>query len=91
MKLISTPGKPILGDLTLPGDKSLSHRAVLFAALAHGESIIDNFLVAGVTQVMLEALTSLGVDWALQGSRLVVRGRGLDGLQPLSASIHCGN
>ena len=91
MKLITTPGKPLLGDIALPGDKSLSHRAVLFAALADGESVIENFLMAGVTQVMLEALTSLGVDWTMQGSQLVIHGRGLGGLRLPAAPINCGN
>ncbi len=91
MKLISTPGNSIHGELTLPGDKSLSHRALLFAALAHGESVIDNFLMAGVTKVMLDALKSLGVDWEFKGGRLIVQGRGLNGLKPPAASIQCGN
>ena len=91
MKLVVTPGKPLRGSLTLAGDKSLSHRAALFAAMAQGESVVDNFLVAGVTQVMLEALTSLGISWELEGSRLLVRGKGLSGLKPPQEAIYCGN
>lgn len=75
----------------MSGDKSLSHRAALFAAMAQGDSVVDNFLVAGVTQVMLEALTSLGISWKLEGSQLIVRGKGLGGLRPAQESIYCGN
>ena len=91
MKLVVTPGRTLKGSLTLAGDKSLSHRAALFAALAQGESIVDNFLVAGVTQVMLDALTSLGIRWELKGSRLIVHGEGLGGLRPAQQAIYCGN
>lgn len=91
MKLISTPGNPLRGSTTLPGDKSMSHRAALFAALAEGESRIGNFLVSGVTDAMLRALTSLGVNWTLQGTTLDIRGQGLQGLRPPTGVVDCGN
>lgn len=91
MELTVNPGRSLSGSLSMPGDKSLSHRALLFAALARGESVIDNFLVAGVTQAMLEALTSLGVRWQLDGSRLSVDGQGLEGIRAPITSLHCGN
>jgi 3-phosphoshikimate 1-carboxyvinyltransferase len=81
----------LAGEILLPGDKSLSHRAALFAALAQGESVIDRFLVSGVTRAMLNALTALGVDWRLDGTRLCVTGRGLRGLRAPDAPISCGN
>jgi 3-phosphoshikimate 1-carboxyvinyltransferase len=79
------------GDVRLPGDKSLSHRASLFAALAEGESVIERFLVSGVTRMMLNALTSLHIPWTLKGDTLVVTGRGLQGFREPAAPIHCGN
>ena len=90
------PGAGLQGEVGpgngLPGDKSLSHRAALFAALAEGESRIENFLVSGVTQAMLEALTALQVPWELEGSTLTVQGRGLRGWTPLTEPvIYCGN
>src|SRR3989304_2009594 len=91
MKLISSPGRPLEGTAALPGDKSLSHRASLFAALAEGESCIENFLVSGVTHAMLKALAALGVSWQLKDSSLTVQGRGFRGLQPPAAHLDCGN
>lgn len=94
MKLTITPGHPLRGSVAAPGDKSLSHRAALFAALAVGESCVDNFLVSGVTDAMLRALTSLGVAWSLNGVTLRVNGRGLDGLRAQRApqqALDCGN
>jgi 3-phosphoshikimate 1-carboxyvinyltransferase len=92
-----TPGRPLQGVVPLheagglPGDKSLSHRAALFAALADGESRIDNFQVSGVTRAMLRALSALGVDWELQGTSLRVSGTGLTGLREPDQPIDCGN
>jgi 3-phosphoshikimate 1-carboxyvinyltransferase len=92
MNLISSTSSALQGEITLPGDKSLSHRAALFAALAEGESRIDNFLASGVTQALLDALTSLGVNWTLQQDGvLMVQGRGLEGLHSPQAPLNCGN
>ena len=82
---------PLSGELPLPGDKSLSHRAALFASLAEGESVIDRFLVSGVTDVMLGALAGLGVEWHLDGTRLLVRGQGLRSLRAPEKALNCGN
>jgi len=82
---------PLWGTLTLPGDKSLSHRAALFAALAEGESRVENFLLAGVTRPLLDALTALGVVWRWEGSTLTVVGRGLGGLRAPEVPLNCGN
>jgi 3-phosphoshikimate 1-carboxyvinyltransferase len=96
--LTVAPGRSLRGQvggqygLPLPGDKSLSHRAALFAAMAEGRSQIENFLVSGVTQAMLDALTALGVSWQLDGTRLTVQGAGLrmpPGLSPVT--LDCGN
>ena len=93
MSLVSSPGNPLKGTIKLPGDKSMSHRAALFAALSSGNCLVQNFLVAGVTQVMLEALTELGIEWSLAGTTLQVQGmglsRGFDGIEPVG--LDCGN
>jgi 3-phosphoshikimate 1-carboxyvinyltransferase len=92
-----TPGHAVCGTIgpgqrhALPGDKSLSHRAALFAALAEGQSRIENFLVSGVTEAMLESLKRLGVAWRLEGTRLEVQGVGLKGLNEPAAPLNCGN
>lgn len=91
MKLTTLPKHPLKGSVVLPGDKSLSHRAALFAALAYGESSIQNFLFSGVTKVMLEALQSLGVAYELVGTTLTVKGNGLRSFQTPEAPLYCGN
>jgi 3-phosphoshikimate 1-carboxyvinyltransferase len=77
---------------SLPGDKSLSHRAALFGAMGSGVSKIRNFLVSGVTQAMLNALTVLEVPYHLTGSDLTIDGIGLQierGRSPVR--LDCGN
>ena len=91
MRLTVIPGSPLRGVVALPGDKSLSHRSALFAALAEGQSRIENFLVSGVTRAMLDALRELGVPWSLHGTTLMVDGRGLRGLASPSRPLNCGN
>ena len=91
MNLTVAPGTPLIGEVIPPGDKSISHRAALFAALAEGESLIEGFLVSGVTQVMLAALQELGVPWALDENILHIKGQGLAGLRLPSHVIDCGN
>ena len=96
MELRVSPGRPLQGVVSLPGDKSLSHRAALLGALVKGESRVENFLVAGVTRAMLEALTAIGIEWALEGDSLRIVGKGLEGLRQEHAGrapvwIDCGN
>ena len=91
--LTITPGYAIQGTVQPPGDKSISHRAALFAALAGspaqpGESCFENFLVAGVTRAMLDALQVLGVEWRLEGTTLTVRGAGPEGLRQSARRRH---
>jgi 3-phosphoshikimate 1-carboxyvinyltransferase len=91
MNLTLHPARRLSGTVDVPGDKSLSHRAALFAALADGESVIGNFLVSGVTRAMLDALTALGVAWRLDGTRLTVTGHGLRGWSTPATAVDCRN
>ena len=85
------PRRILKGSYSLPGDKSLSHRAALFAAMAERQSVVENFLVAGVTRAMLEALTALQVPWALDGTTLTVTSPGLRAWKSPQQAIDCGN
>lgn len=92
MILIAQTGAPLKGSYRPAGDKSLSHRAALFAALAEGESVIERFLVSGVTHAMLRSLTALGIVWELSPDQtLRVAGQGLCGFTPPAAPLDCGN
>lgn len=93
MNLISKSGNPLKGSVSaeLPGDKSISHRAALFAAFADGTSRIEHFQVSGVTRPMLQALTSFGIQWSLEGETLTVEGRGIGTWKNPTFPIDCGN
>ncbi len=91
MNMTTNPGRALTGTVSLPGDKSLSHRAALIASLAAGRSQIENFLVSGVTSRLLEALTSLGITWKLNGTTLILDGKGLGGFSVPFGPLDCGN
>jgi 3-phosphoshikimate 1-carboxyvinyltransferase len=91
VNLSLTAGNALNGEIALPGDKSLSHRAALFASLAEGTSVVRRFLVSGVTRAMLRSLTALGVEWSLDGDTLTIRGGGLRGFSAPAAPLDCGN
>ncbi|MDR1572479.1 MAG: 3-phosphoshikimate 1-carboxyvinyltransferase [Clostridiales Family XIII bacterium] len=62
------------GIVTPPASKSISHRAVICAALAHGESVIDNVTLSDDIRATLEGVGALGAEWRLEGRTLYVRG-----------------
>lgn len=67
-------GHPLKGTASVPGDKSLSHRAVLFSALAEGESRVRGWLPAGDTLATLQAVQALGIAIDRQGNDLTIQG-----------------
>lgn len=87
-----TPARRLRGTLpALPGDKSISHRAALLAALADGPTAITNYSTGADCASTLACLRQLGVDIARDGATVRVHGRGRDGLQPPTAVLDCGN
>ncbi|WP_367382588.1 3-phosphoshikimate 1-carboxyvinyltransferase [Stenotrophomonas cyclobalanopsidis] len=89
---IARKGRPLQGSLTIPGDKSVSHRSVMFAALADGTSHIEGFLEGEDTRATARIFSQLGVRIETpSASQRVVHGVGIDGLQAPSAPLDCGN
>lgn len=94
--LIRPQKTPLTGTITVPGDKSISHRAVMLASLAEGTSYIRNWLPAGDTLATLAAMQAMGVHIQIdktspQAWNLVIEGRGLHGLQPTAQPLDCRN
>ncbi len=89
---IAGPGRPLHGTLDVPGDKSVSHRAVMFAAIADGVSRIDGFLEGEDTRATAAIFAQLGVriETPEPGVR-IVHGVGVDGLRAPDAPLDCGN
>jgi len=89
---VSSPVESLRGEIRVPGDKSISHRAVMFASLADGVSRITGFLEGEDTRATAHAFAQMGVriDTPSASGR-VVHGVGIDGLNAPSAPIDCGN
>ena len=86
------PGGQACGTLTLPGDKSISHRAFLIAALAEGTSHLNGVLDSEDCRATARALTRMGVDiQEASPGNWTVEGRGPDGLQAPEAPLDLGN
>lgn len=89
---ISSPSGPLRGEIRVPGDKSISHRAIMLAALAEGTSRISGFLEGEDTRATARAFASMGVRIQTAGpSERIVHGVGLHGLRAADAAIDCGN
>ncbi len=85
------PVREVGGELQVPGDKSISHRAALLSALAEGTSTIKGFLRGDDCLATAAALRALGVEVNSVGGDLTVEGVGLDGLQAPEAPLDLGN
>lgn len=79
------------GTIAVPGDKSISHRAVMFNAVAEGNARITNFLTGADCLSTIGCMQALGVKIERSGSDVQVFGRGLRGLQAPGTILDCGN
>jgi 3-phosphoshikimate 1-carboxyvinyltransferase len=85
------PAASIRGDVAVPGDKSISHRALLIGAIAEGESSIRSLGVSEDVLATASAVQALGVDVEIEGDEARVGGVGLRGLRAPERPIDCGN
>ena len=85
------PAESLRGTINLPGDKSISHRAAIFAALATGETRIENYATSADCASTLDCLRNLGVEIRRENSTVFVRGVGKKGFTKPSKPLDCGN
>jgi 3-phosphoshikimate 1-carboxyvinyltransferase len=83
--------KRIVGKLEMPGDKSISHRAAMIAALAKGTSRIQNFATSEDCAATLRCLEQLGVSIVRKSDDVMVQGAGTRGLSAPKEPLDCGN
>jgi 3-phosphoshikimate 1-carboxyvinyltransferase len=86
-----SPTSKVAGTIDLPGDKSISHRAAMFAAIAEGTSRISNFASSADCASTIACLQALGVRIERDGSNVTVHGVGKTGLRAPSVPLDCGN
>jgi 3-phosphoshikimate 1-carboxyvinyltransferase len=83
--------RPLVGELRVPGDKSLSHRAVMLASLARGRSTLSGLATGGDVRATMRAFSSLGVSVKAVGTDATITGSGFDGLREADDVIDCDN
>lgn len=86
------PGGRLTGRLRVPGDKSISHRAIMFGAIADGQTRVTGFLEGADAISTMDVFRALGVriDGPVDG-QVTVHGVGIDGLRGSTAPLDCGN
>lgn len=89
MKLTKSAG--LRGELSIPGDKSISHRAVMFGSLAKGTTHISNFLSGADCLSTIDCFRKMGVLIEQDGTNVTVHGNGLHGLKAPSETLDVGN
>lgn len=92
MELIIRPARTLRGAVTVPGDKSISHRALMLGAIADGDTVVENFLEGEDCLATLTCFRVMGVDIDGPASgRVIIHGRGLHGLLEPSEVLDAGN
>lgn len=83
--------KPLRGELSVPGDKSITHRAVMLGSIARGTTEVTNFLNGADCLSTISCFRKLGITVEQKEDRLLIHGRGLHGLRGTEGLLDCGN
>ncbi len=83
--------RPLRGELEVPGDKSIGHRAVILGSVARGETRITNLSAGADNSSTVAAFRRMGVGFRREGDSLCIEGGGWDGLRAPPETIDCGN
>jgi 3-phosphoshikimate 1-carboxyvinyltransferase len=85
------PAAAIRGELSVPGDKSISHRSIMLGAIANGVTTVQGFLRGEDNMATMAAFRAMGVHIDDDSVTLAIHGRGLHGLQEPEDVLDCGN
>lgn len=91
MDKIIKPIEHLRGEIELPGDKSISHRAVFIGAIANGRTEAENFLEGEDCLHTVSAFQAMGIDIGLREKKITIAGRGLNGLRKPDKKLYLGN
>jgi 3-phosphoshikimate 1-carboxyvinyltransferase len=91
METIVKPVENVEGRIRVPGDKSISHRALLFSSLTEGSVEIEGLLEAGDTVSTMNCLKALGVEIEKDGEKITVKGKGMRGFKEPENVLDAGN
>ncbi|MBC1457459.1 3-phosphoshikimate 1-carboxyvinyltransferase [Listeria newyorkensis] len=88
---LTTNKQGLNGTIRVPGDKSISHRSIMFGALAEGTTTVTNFLMGEDCLSTIGVFRALGVTIDVTPEKIVVQGKGWDGLQKPAETLDVGN
>ncbi|MCM3730228.1 3-phosphoshikimate 1-carboxyvinyltransferase [Fictibacillus nanhaiensis] len=86
-----TPIQSLNGTIKVPGDKSISHRAVMFGSIAEGKTTINGFLTGEDCLSTISCFKKLGVNIEQDNEQVTVNGKGISGLKPPTEDLYVGN
>lgn len=91
MNKLIKPAKCLRGKITVPGDKSISHRSVMLGSIAKGTTHVSGFLTGADCLSTISCFKKLGIDIEVKGTNVTVHGKGLHGLTAPSETLDVGN
>lgn len=91
VKKLMTKSHSLKGEIKVPGDKSISHRAVMFGSISNGTTSVTNFLPGEDCLSTISCFRNLGVEINQDGSQVTVHGKGLSGLEKSDKTLYVGN
>ncbi len=86
-----SPCNSLSGVITIPGDKSISHRAIMMGSIANGVTKVSGFLEGNDSLATLKSFQKMGVDIEQSGSKLTIKGLGMHGLKAPTKPLNLGN
>lgn len=90
-KYFGAPAGPLKGEITIPGDKSISHRAVMFGSLSQGDTEVTGFLPGADCLSTIRCFRTLGVSIEQEQDKVIIHGNGPEGLKAPSGVLDVGN
>lgn len=82
---------PLRGEIEIPGDKSISHRAIMFGSLAKGTTEVTHFLQGADCLSTISCFQKLGIEIENTQEKIIIHGKGLQGLSAPTDILDCGN
>ncbi len=89
--MVINPARKISGEITLPGDKSISHRAVMIGAISKGRTVVKDIPDSDDCEYTIRAFRDMGIDIKKDGDYTTIEGKGLKGLKKPKGNLNVGN
>lgn len=90
-KIVQLQGQSLKGTITVPGDKSISHRSIMFGSMAKGKTTVTGFLPGEDCLRTIEAFKQMGVKIEQQGTDVTIESEGMDAFQEPMDILYMGN